>query len=98
LDLNGDDKFGDRTPGLAPYSFRASSASLIDLRLAWKPQWFAAISPQFYIESFNLLNTKIVKSVNNNYGPDKDNPGPRWFEPTEYYNPREIQLGVRLTF
>ncbi len=35
LDLNGDQKFGDRTPGLAPYSFRAPGIHSLDARVAW---------------------------------------------------------------
>ena len=35
LDPNGDQKFGDRTPGLDPFSFRGPSMNVLDARVSW---------------------------------------------------------------
>jgi len=98
LDLNGDQKFGDRTPGLGPYSFRGPGMNALDARVAWTPGLGAARRIQVYVETFNLLNQDNVALVNNNYGPNAATPAATWMRPTQYFPPREIQLGARLTF
>jgi hypothetical protein len=98
LDLNGDQKFGDRTPGLAPHSFRGPDFSNLDTRVTWGLPYKQNGRFLVYFEVFNLLNSRNVKTVLTNYGPDANNPNPRWLEPASYFPPREIQLGVRMTF
>jgi hypothetical protein len=98
LDLNGDSKFGDRTPTLDPYSFRAPGMHSLDARLTWRVPMPGAMRLLVSVESFNLLNTANVRTVLNNYGPDPERPNSRWMEPAGYFPPREIQLGARLTF
>ncbi|MGH9347099.1 MAG: TonB-dependent receptor [Vicinamibacterales bacterium] len=98
LDLNGDQKFGDRTPGLKSHSFRGPAMKMLDVRFTQMLPFMQDNRLHFYVESFNVLNTKNVRSVLNNYGPDPNNPHPRWLEPAGYFPPREVQLGLRVTF
>jgi hypothetical protein len=98
LDLNGDAVFGDRTPTLEPFSFRMPGASSVDVRFNWNAPLGSVRRLQFYVESFNLLNRKDVRTVLNSYGPDPSTPGPRWMEPSSYFPPREVQLGMRFAF
>jgi hypothetical protein len=98
LDLNGDQKFGDRTPTLRPYSFRAPGINSLDARFTWRIPLRSSMRLMLSVESFNLLNTKNVRTVLNNFGPDPARPDPRWLEPAGYLAPREVQLGARLTF
>jgi hypothetical protein len=98
LDVNGDFKFGDRTPGLKPHSFRGPDYSNLDTRLTWALPYQQNGKVLIYFEAFNLLNTRNVKTLLTNYGADPANPNPRWLEPASYFPPREIQLGARLNF
>jgi hypothetical protein len=97
LDLNNDQKFGDRTPGLVPYSFRQPGTHTLDFRAAWSVP-LPKTKLQIYVESFNLLNTANIALVNNNYGANAAQPLASWMTPQLYFPPREIQLGARLTF
>ena len=98
LDPNGDQKFGDRTPGLAPFSFRGPGMSSLDARVAWTLPMPGIARVQAYVETFNLLNRENVALVNNNFGLNAASPAATWMRPTQYFPPREIQLGARLTF
>lgn len=98
LDLNGDGVFGDRTPGLAPYSFRGPGMNSLDARVAWMLPVGGSRRLQVFLESFNALNRANIATVNNNYGPNAAQPLASWMQPTVYFPPREIQLGVSLNF
>jgi hypothetical protein len=98
LDPNGDQKFGDRTPGLDPFSFRGPAMNSLDARVAWAFELGAASRLQVYVETFNLLNKENVALVNNNFGLSPASPAATWMRPTQYFPPREVQLGARLTF
>jgi hypothetical protein len=98
LDPNGDQKFGDRTPGLDPYSFRGPGMNSLDARVAWAVKLHGSSRLQMYVETFNLLNKKNVALVNNNYGLNAATPSAIWLQPTQYFPPREVQLGLRMTF
>jgi hypothetical protein len=98
LDLNGDQKFGDRTPGLDPFSFRGPGMNALDARVAWMVPLGGARRLHMYVESFNLLNQANVAVLNNNYGPIASQPLVSWLQPQQYFPPREIQLGARFTF
>jgi hypothetical protein len=99
LDLNGDGRFGDRTAGLAPFSFEAPGSNSMDVRLAATlPLKSAERRLSVVFEVFNLFNTENVRTVDSNYGPDAAAPLPRWMEPTSFFEAREAQIGVRLVF
>jgi hypothetical protein len=97
-DLNGDGVFGDRTPGLAPFSFRAPVNHALDLRLTWTVPVGQGRRLMTYLEGYNILNNENVRSVLNDYGPDSTAPRERWLEPSLWFPPREVQFGVRFTF
>ncbi|MBE3087846.1 MAG: hypothetical protein IMZ71_01855 [Chloroflexi bacterium] len=97
LDLNGDAVFGDRTPTLAPFSFRLPATNAVDLRFSYSVPW-RKMKFSFYVESFNVLNRKDIRTVLNDYGRDPLTPKSRWLEPSTYFPPREVQLGLRVAF
>jgi hypothetical protein len=99
LDLNGDGRFGDRTPGLAPFSFEAPGSNSVDVRLAaMLPLKSAERRVSITFEVFNLFNRENVRTVDSNYGPNPASPLPRWMEPTSFFEAREAQIGVRRVF
>jgi hypothetical protein len=99
LDLNGDGSFGDRTPTFGAFSFRAPGNNLLDARLTWAvPLGQDKRKLNLYLESFNILNSERIRTVDNNYGPDPAQPLPAWMQPLTFFPPREVQLGARLLF
>jgi hypothetical protein len=96
-DLNGDAVFGDRTPGFKPFSFRLPWYTTVDMRLSWAIP-FRRAKATLYAEGFNILNGKFLRTVLNDYGPDPAHPGPNWLQPSTYFAPRNVQLGLRLGF
>jgi hypothetical protein len=99
LDLNGDGRFGDRTPELAPFSFEAPGSNSIDVRLAGMlPLKSAERRLSIVFEVFNLFNRENVRTVDSNYGPSPTAPLARWMEPTSFFEAREAQIGVRFVF
>jgi outer membrane receptor protein involved in Fe transport len=98
LDLNGDGVFGDRTPTFGRNSFRLPSVNSLDLRLSYVQSIGDQARLHFYAEGFNVFNRDSIRTVISNYGPDPSSPAARWLEPSTYFPPREVQLGVRLTF
>ena len=99
LDLNGDGVFGDRTPTFGPFSFRAPGNNSLDARVTWMvPIHGSRQKLNLYLESFNILNSDRIRTVDNNYGSNPGSPLASWLRPTAYFPPREIQLGARLIF
>ena len=98
IDLNGDGVFGDRTPTLGPFSQRAPGNNLLDLRLTWSVGDASRRKLSLFLESFNVLNSQRVRTVDNNYGATPAAPLASWLVPTSYFPPRELQLGARLVF
>jgi hypothetical protein len=98
LDLNGDQRLGDRTPTFDRNRIRTPSNSSLDLRVTWARSIGASAKMHLYLEGFNILDQENIRTVITDYGPDPANPKPRWLEPLTYFPPREVQLGARLTF
>jgi hypothetical protein len=98
LDLNGDGVLGDRTPGMEAYSFRAPANNSLDLRLTWSVPIGQTRKVQVYAESYNVLNHENVRTVLNDFGPNPSAAKNRWLEPNLWFPPREVQLGLRLSF
>ena len=98
LDLNGDGTFGDRTPGLEPFSFRSPANHMLDLRLTWTLPMGGERRLQTYLEGYNVLNHENVRTVLDDLGPDPGNPRNRWLEPSLWFPPREVQFGLRFSF
>lgn len=98
LDLNGDGRFGDRTPTMGRNLVRTPATNSLDLRLSWTHLLKDPLRLHLYVEGFNLLNRDNVRTVITDYGPNPATPKARWLEPVTYFPPREIQLAARLTF
>ena len=98
FDLNGDGAFSDRTPGLDPFSFNGPGTNALDARLTWTIPFQDNRKLQLFLEGFNILNHENVRTVDRNYGPNASQPGPNWMSITSWFQPREIQLGVKLAF
>lgn len=98
FDLNGDGQFNDRVPGFARNSFRMPGNHSLDVRLTWHAPIGQGRRLQILLEAFNVYNRENVRTVENQRGPDPNAPNPRFGEPLSYFNPRELQLGLRLVF
>lgn len=82
FDVNGNSNFGERTSGLASHSFRGPGMHTFDVGISNSLELWRDRRLLFYVDSFNVLNTKNVRNVLNNYGPDNKNPNPRgWSRP-----------------
>jgi len=100
LDLNGDAVLGDRTPTLAPFSFRGRWMNSLDLRVTWNLPLGLGEGRrlQAYLESFNIANHENIATVLNDYGPNPVTPKGLWLAPALWSPPREVQLGFRFQF
>jgi Carboxypeptidase regulatory-like domain len=98
FDLNGDGNFNDRTPGFERNAFRMPGNHSLDLRFTWNVPLGGEQRLQATVEAFNIYNEDNVRSVQSQYGPDPANPLPIFGTPLTYFNPREVQLGLRFTF
>jgi hypothetical protein len=98
FDLNGDGNFNDRTPGFSRNEFRMPGNHSLDVRFTWTVPFGGARRLQATVEAFNVYNNDNVRSVQSQYGPDPDNPLPIFGTPLTYFNPREVQLGLRFMF
>jgi TonB dependent receptor len=98
FDLNGDGNFNDRTPGFERNSFRMPGNHSLDLRFTWNVPFSGAQRLQATVEAFNIYNEDNVRTVQSQYGPDPANPLPIFGTPLTYFNPREVQLGLRFMF
>lgn len=97
FDLNGDGAFNDRTPTFERNSFRGPTTHTVDSRITWNVPWRSR-RLQVMIEGFNLFDRGNVREVFTTYGPNPAVPDPLFGTPLNYFPPREIQLGVRMTF
>lgn len=97
FDLNGDGNFNDRTPGFERNSSRAPGTHSLDGRLTIELP-IRDMRAQVMIEAFNLYNHANAKLVESRYGPIPNSPNPTFGRPLSYFNPRELQLGIRLVF
>jgi hypothetical protein len=98
LDLNGDGRFGDRTPGLAPYSVEMRGSKSLDLRVAGNVPMPNARKVSVFVELFNVFNTENIRTVDNNWGTNPATAGPNWMNSLSYFDARQMQLGARLSF
>jgi hypothetical protein len=98
LDLNGDGRFGDRTPGLAPFSFEMPGSQSVDARVSGTIPMPNGRKVSVFVEGFNIFNTENVRTMDSNYGSNPASPGPNWMNPLSYFDARQFQVGARLTF
>jgi hypothetical protein len=96
VDINGDGVVNDRAPGFARNSFRAYDYASIDLRVSRILQ-LGGPRLELIAEVFNLLNRTNFDAVIDAYGRGPD-PRPTFRVPTSAYDPRQMQIGAKVTF
>lgn len=98
VDLNGDGSFNDRVPGVERNDFRMPGTHSLDLRFTWNLPFGGARRLQATVEAFNVYNRENVRSVDNQWGTNPAAPNAGFGAPLSYFNPREVQLGLRFVF
>lgn len=96
-DLNRDGVVNDRAPGLARNSFRAYDYFAVDFRLTKILRVGAKNRVELVAEAFNLTNRINYDSVSGTYGPGTT-PVATFRRPASAYDPRQIQIGAKVTF
>ncbi len=107
-DFNGDGKTGDRAAGVDRFGQDGPRYSNVNLRIA-KTLAFGGLGVEVIAEAFNLFNTvnydvSTIDGAQNLRGPTIANPAAALFPNPNYGNasatlaPREVQIGLRLTF
>jgi hypothetical protein len=106
VDLNGDGILSDRTPGFQPFELNAPGMVQWDARITWALPLRGGQAAgrraeerlHFYLECYNILDRVNPRTVDNNYGAVSGQPLGTFMQPTSYFPPREVQLGLRLVF
>jgi hypothetical protein len=98
VDLNGDGNFNDRVPGFERNSFRMAGTHSLDMRFTWNLPFGSSRRLQTTVEAFNIYNRENVRTVDSQWGINPARPEPAFGTPLSYFNPREVQLGVRFAF
>jgi carboxypeptidase family protein len=111
LDTNGDGFTSNDRVGIEPRNtFKGDSFQSVDLRVSRVFKINERLSMQGLAESFNTLNTLNVRFFNTTYtAPDfipvgtpgtfrEGSPNPNYGTPRAVFNPRQIQLALRLTW
>jgi hypothetical protein len=96
-DRNGDTNFNDRPAGVGRNTGRGFGFASLDLRLSRRVRFGEHTSLEVMAEGFNVLNRANYQVPNNVYGTGRT-PLPSFGQPTAAADPRQVQLGLRLTF
>ncbi|HEX8291980.1 MAG TPA: hypothetical protein VF570_09515, partial [Pyrinomonadaceae bacterium] len=96
-DRNGDTNFNDRPAGLGRNTGRGFGFASLDLRLSRRFRLTERAELETVVEGFNVLNRANYQVPNNVYGTGAT-PLPSFGLPTAAADPRQVQLGLRLTF
>lgn len=96
-DRNADTNFNDRPAGVGRNTGRGFDFASLDLRLSRRVRVGERVSLEVIAEGFNVLNRMNYQVPNNVYGTGRA-PLPSFGLPTTASDPRQIQLGLRLTF
>jgi hypothetical protein len=96
-DRNFDTNFNDRPLGLGRNSGRGFDSAALDLRLSRRFSITERARLEAIIEGFNILNRSNFQIPNNTYGTALS-PLATYGQPTAASDPRQIQLGLRLSF
>ena len=98
VDLNNDGNFNDRIPGQERNAFRMPGNHSLDMRFTWNLPLGSLRRLQATVEAFNIYNRDNIRTVDNQWGIDPATPGAAFGVPLSYFNPREVQLGLRFAF
>jgi hypothetical protein len=96
-DRNFDSNNNDRPVGVARNAGRGFDFASFDLRLARRFHLTEGVELKFTAEGFNLFNRSNLGIPNNTFGPGAT-PLVSFDQPTAAFDPRQIQLGARLSF
>jgi hypothetical protein len=96
-DRNGDTNFNDRPAGVGRNTGRGFGFASLDLRLSRRFRLTERAELEAVVEGFNVLNRANYQVPNNVYGTGAT-PLPSFGLPTAAADPRQVQLGLRLTF
>jgi Carboxypeptidase regulatory-like domain len=96
-DRNFDTNNNDRPVGVGRNTGRGFDYSSLDLRLSRKFRLTEGVELQLLAEGFNVLNRANFGVPNNTFGSGVT-PLPTFRQPTQAFDPRQIQFGMRLSF
>jgi hypothetical protein len=96
-DRNFDTNFNDRPVGMGRNTGRGFDSASLDLRLSRKFRMTDRLGLEAIAEGFNVLNRSNLQIPNNTFGTGQT-PLPSFGRPTAASDPRQIQLGLRLSF
>jgi Carboxypeptidase regulatory-like domain/TonB dependent receptor len=96
-DRNADTNFNDRPAGLGRNTGRGFGFASLDLRLGRRFRLTERVELEAIVEGFNVLNRANYQVPNNVFGAGAT-PLPSFGQPTAAADPRQVQLGLRLTF
>jgi hypothetical protein len=96
-DRNFDTNFNDRPVGVGRNTGRGFDFASLDLRLSRRFSFTERFALETIVEGFNIFNRPNFQVPNNVFGTGLV-PLPSFGKPTASDNPRQIQLGIRLSF
>jgi hypothetical protein len=96
-DRNFDTNFNDRPVGVGRNTGRGFDFASLDLRLSRRIRLAERVDLQLLAEGFNVLNHANLGVPNNTFGPGVE-PLPRFGQPTQAFDPRQFQFGMKVSF
>lgn len=96
-DRNADTNFNDRPAGVGRNTGRGFDFLTLDLRLSRRLRFGERVNLEATAEAFNVLNRANYQVPNNVFGEGRT-PLPNFGRPLAAADPRQVQLGLRLTF
>ncbi|HUQ32500.1 MAG TPA: carboxypeptidase regulatory-like domain-containing protein [Pyrinomonadaceae bacterium] len=96
-DRNFDTNFNDRPTGMARNSGRGFDSASLDLRLSRKFRITERVGLEAIMEGFNVLNRSNFQIPNNTFGTGQT-PLATYGTPTAASDPRQLQVGLRISF
>ncbi len=92
FDRNGDSTLNDRPVGVARNSGEGFDFESVDLRVSRRFSVTNSLAVEAIFEAFNVLNRKNYQVPNNSFG------SPTFGQPTAVNDPRQLQVGLKLSF
>lgn len=96
-DRNGDTNNNDRPIGVGRNTGNGFDFSSLDLRLSRNFRFSESTGLELLVEGFNVLNRSNLSVPNNTFGSGAT-PLPAFGRPTAAFDPRQFQVGFRLSF
>lgn len=96
-DRNLDTNNNDRPLGVGRNTGRGFDFASLDLRLSRRFKLTERVGIQLLAEGFNVLNRSNLGVPINTFGPGVT-PRPNFGQPTQAFDPRQFQFGIRVSF